>query len=251
MFTSRLFSVLAVAAFVVAVAPTGQAQDDTQVPDTIVVTTPDNVARGLFNEGNALLREGDNEGALAKFEEGLSQDAASSRNMYGKALALMQLEREADALEAFGSAVTLAEENGDTETLGSARRALGIISFRNAAPLLEPFPLPAENAEQALPMLEAAVAGEVDDHRLPHQMARAYNALQQFDDAEHYALLAVEAGAAQGGDNSAPYYELGLARIGKGDADGAREAFEQCIGGTWGGWAEYQIAELDNAAAGG
>lgn len=252
MFTSKfLFSLALLSAFVLTVPSVYAQEDDPMVPDTIIVTTPDNEARGLFNEGNALLREGDHEGALAKFEEGLDLDPASSRNTYGKALALVQLDREDEAVLAFEAAITLADGNGDTETAGAARRALGTISYRNAVPLLEPFPLPAENAEQALPLLEDAEAGEVENPMLPYQFARVYNALEQFEQAEQYAMEAVETVVEEGEDNSALYYELGLARVGKGDTEGAREAFEQCIGGTWGGWAEYQIAELDTAESSG
>ncbi|MDX1440206.1 MAG: tetratricopeptide repeat protein [Rubricoccaceae bacterium] len=238
-FLSALFAVSLFA------GPEALAQDDPMVPDTIIVTTPDNQARRMFNEGQALLRENDAESALAKFEEGLELDPASSRNMYGKALAHSELEQESEAVEAFEAAIELSQENGDTETLGAAQRALGTIAYRNAVPLLEPFPLPQENAEQVLPLLQQAEAGQLNNPMLPYQFARTYNALGQFEDAEQYAMTAVEVGAEEGEDNSALYYELGLARVGTGDKEGAREAFEQAIGGTWGGWAEYQISQLD------
>ncbi len=225
------------------------AQDDPMVPDTIVVPVPGNDAREAFNEGNALLREGDNEGALAKFESGLRMDPRSSRNAYGKALALAQLEREGDAAVAFENAIQLADASNDGETASAARRALGTISYRNALGVLQAFPLPADAAQEALPLLVKAEAGNLEQPMLPYQFARVHNALEHYDEAERYAMLAVDNRDESASDHSALYYELGLARLGAGNTDGALEAFEMAKNGTWAGWAEFQITEINSASA--
>src|SRR5690606_22596349 len=102
--TTRRFMLrtAALAALVAAVgfgATPEYAQETPPPPDTIVVRTPENDARRRFNEGNDLLRQEDYEGALAKFEEGLALDSTNGRNAYGRALALVQLDREDEAVE--------------------------------------------------------------------------------------------------------------------------------------------------------
>ncbi len=247
--TPRLTFLCALAALLISVNVT-QAQDDTLVPDTIVVPVPGNDARAAFNEGNALLRSGDNEGALAKFEEGLRQDPRSARNAYGKALALAQLEREDDASVAFENAIQLADAASDSETADAARRALGTISYRNAIEMLQAFPLPPDAAESALPLLQKAEDGDLDQAMLPYQFARVYNALEQYDNAVRYASAAVDNRDESAADNSALYYELGLAHMGAGDNAGALEAFELAKNGTWSGWAEHQITQINSAEEG-
>ncbi|MCH7638663.1 MAG: hypothetical protein IH855_04265 [Bacteroidetes bacterium] len=224
------------------------AQDDTMVPDTIVVPVPGNDARNAFNEGNALLRDDDNEGALAKFEEGLRLNPRSARNAYGRALALAQLEREDDASVAFDNAIQLADAANDEETAAAARRALGTISYRNAIGQLQAFPLPADAAQSALPLLRKAEEGNLEQPMLPYQFARVYNALEQYEEAERYAMQAVENRDESADDHSALYYELGLARVGAGHTEGALEAFEMAKNGTWAGWAEFQINEINTAS---
>ncbi len=226
-----------------------QAQDTPVAPDTIVVRTPENDARRRFNEGNDLLRQEDYEGALATFDAGLELDPTNARNAYGRALALAQLDREEDAVAAFEQAIELADAREDAETADAARRALGTIAYRNATAKLQAFPLPKPTAEEALPLLEQAEAGNVDSPQLPYQFARVYNALERWEDAERYALQAVEAAEGENGDKSALYYELGLARMGQGNAAGAREAFELAREGQWSGWAEYQLGQLDAQGA--
>lgn len=226
------------------------AQDDTTVPDTIVVPVPGNDAREAFNEGNALLRDGDNEGALAKFQAGLRLDPQSARNAYGVALALAQLERADDASVAFENAIQLAVAANDEETASAARRALGTISYRNAIALLQAFPLAADSAQAALPLLRKAEEGDLGQAMLPYQFARVHNALERYEEAERYAMQAVDNRDESADDHSALYYELGLARLGAGNTEGALEAFEMAKNGTWAGWAEFQINEINSASEG-
>ena len=242
---TRTLTLAALAAFVLSATP-AMAQE-TAVPDTIIVRSDDNEARKRFNTGNELLRTEDYEGALAKFDEGLSLDPNSSRNAYGRALALAQLDREDEAVEAFEQAITLSEN--DEETLNAARGALGAIKYRRAMDLVAANPLPQATATEALPLLEAAEAGGVDAEQLPYQMARVHNVLGNHADAERYAMMAVEANA-DVDDKSAYYIELGLARMSAGNADGAREAFEMARNGAWSGWAEHYLRELDGASEG-
>ncbi|MDX1420569.1 MAG: tetratricopeptide repeat protein [Rubricoccaceae bacterium] len=246
----RITALAALAAAVGLSAAPAQAQD-TPPPDTIVVQTPENEARKRFNTGNDLLRQEDYEGALAMFEEGLSLDPTNNRNAYGRALALAQLDREDDAVEAFEQAIALSDAAEDAETGTAARRALGLIMYNRALGLLAANPLPQATAEEALPLLAVATEGGVEANQLPYQLARVHNVLGNYDEAERYAQAAVEANEGQD-DMSAYYIELGLARMNAGNADGAREAFEMAREGSWSGWAEHYLRELDgDGAAGG
>ena len=238
----------ALAVLIGLVAVPAMAQTEAPEPEVIIVTTPENEARKRFNEGNDLLRQEDYEGALAKFDEGLALDTTSSKNAYGRALALAQLDREDDAAAAFEQAIALSEVNDDTETLGAARRAVGLIMYNRALGMLAANPLPRATAEEALPLLVVAEAGQLDAGQLPYQLARVHNVLGNYDEAVGYAERAVEVNA-DVDDKSAYYIELGLARQGAGDVEGAREAFEMAREGSWSSWAEHYLRELDNAGS--
>ena len=241
--TFRCVTALTLAAlFGLAALPAAQAQ--TALPDTIVVRSDANDARKRFNEGNELLRAEDFEGALTKFEEGMALDPTNPRNAYGRALVLVQLEREDEAVVAFEQAVALADSVEDAETASTARKAVGTIAYRNAMKLLQANPLPEATAEEALPLLEQAEAGALDNSMLPYQFARVYNVLGRHDDAERYAEQAVGANESAS-DKSAFYIELGLARMNLDDSAGARKAFEMAKEGAWSGWAEHYLTQLD------
>ena len=248
----RPAALAALAALTALAATPAQAQTPAPAPapDTIVVRTPDNEARKRFNEGNDLLRQENYEGALALFDEGLRLDPASNKNAYGRALALAQLDREDDAVAAFQQAITLSETAADGEVMDAARRALGLISYNRAMALLQANPLPQPTAEQALPLLTEAEAGQVDANQLAYQLARVHNVLGNHADAERYAERALEVNADLE-DKSAYYIELGIARQNAGDAEGAREAFEQARTGAWSGWAEHYLRQLDEGAGAG
>ena len=181
--------------------------------------------------------------ALAKFEEGLAFNPTSVTNGYGRALALAQLDREDDAMEAFQNAVMLAEAAENEQIMTDARRWIGTTAYRRATEMLQANPLPSETAEQTLPLLEQAEAGGIDSGQLPYQFARVYNAIGRHEDAARYAEQAI--GANQGGDLSPYYIELGLARKETGDIAGARTAFEEAKSGSWSSWAEHYLRELD------
>ena len=234
----RFTPLLALLALVLALAPV-RAQD---TPDP-AATDSVNTARGLFNEGNALMRDENYADALAKFEEGLAFNPTSVTNGYGRALALAQLDREDDAMEAFQNAVMLAEAAENEQIMTDARRWIGTTAYRRATEMLQANPLPSETAEQTLPLLEQAEAGGIDSGQLPYQFARVYNAIGRHEDAARYAEQAI--GANQGGDLSPYYIELGLARKETGDIAGARTAFEEAKSGSWSSWAEHYLRELD------
>jgi tetratricopeptide (TPR) repeat protein len=241
-------SLLAALTGLAALPAQAQETPPTPEPEVIVVQTPENEARKRFNEGNDLLRQQDYEGALARFDEGLSLDSTSNKNAYGRALALVQLDREDEAVAAFEQAIALSEAAADAETAQAARRAVGAIAYNRAMALLAANPLPQATAEEALPLLQTAEAGDVEADQLPYQFARAHNVLGNYDEAARYAEMAVEANA-EVEDKSGYYIELGLARQGAGDVAGAREAFEMARQGAWSGWAEHYLRELDGGAS--
>lgn len=247
-------------------ADTAAADPDTADPvsaDTVTVggvsSEAANDSRIRFNEGYALLGQEDYEAALAKFDEGLALDPANNRNAFGRALALVQLNREDAAATAFEQAIMLSEAVGDAETLGASRRTLGLLSYSRAIVLLEANPLPPPAAEEALPLLVVVEeslpllqeAGDetVNANQLPYQLARVHNTLGNYEDASRYAQMAVEMNT-DIEDQSGYYIELGLARKGAGDVEGARAAFEQARNGSWSDWAEHYLRELEAGAPG-
>ena len=96
---------------------------------------------------------------------------------------------------------------------------------------------------------EARVAG-YDSSQVAFYYAKALNTIGQYDEAVHYADIAVEKSEGQP-DRSAFFIQLGIAQRGTGNSDEARESFNAAKEGSWAAWAEYYLNEMDSEAAGG
>ncbi|CAN5633212.1 hypothetical protein BH23BAC4_BH23BAC4_10460 [soil metagenome] len=225
-------------------APQATAQT-TPAPDTVRVDSSENQARGMFNQGNELLRAQDFQGALAQFERGIRLHDENARNHFGRAVALAQLNRREDAVESFIRARELAVEQGDTEMAQTASRQVSTLALVQAQELMGAQPLPEENAQRVVDMLAPAQDMMSGNSTYYYFLARSYNALGQHDDGARFAQLALDNATAQNGDHSPLNYELGYAEMHRGNEDAARTAFQEAMSGSYAGWAEYQIGVLD------
>ena len=249
MLRSLLQGLLVAALVALGALPAAAQTTETPAPDTVRVNTPDNRARAIFNDGNALLSSGDHEGALAKFEEGLRVHPRSLSNQLGRGLALEQLGRQDEAVAAFERTAEMAEAQGNTDYAASARERLGRYAVLRAMEMVQSEQtIAGDKAEAALPLFEAAAESGAEGAAFHYQYARVLNALGRHADAVAHAREAAETTTVS--DKSAFYIELGLAERGAGNTDAARAAFEQARTGSWSAWADHYLGELDAAAGG-
>jgi tetratricopeptide (TPR) repeat protein len=210
-------------------------------------------ARARFDEGRALLQAGNFQGALAKFQEGLRLNEGSLSNRLGAATALEQLERDDDAVEQLDLLIATATAVGNEEFVSEGRNRKAAVTLRVAvaaamAAIQDQQTVTPEKAAEVLPLFET-VTEDVPGAGFQYQYARVLNALGRHADAIPHAQRATEAEDVT--DKSAFFIELGLAYRGAGDVMAARGAFEQARTGTWAGWAEHYLRELETAPADG
>lgn len=247
--------------------PSEVAADSTMMADSVavVVIEPNPTkARELYAEGNEMLRS-DPEGALAKYDEALLYNQQYAVAALGRAQALVGLRQMDEAAEAYQSAITLAQAGGDDRVVSRAREQLAQINesmaqraeaqasadatgaaVRRASDLLQTDPVSVAQANEALQLLQQAEEGGVEASGLAFYYAKAYNALDRGAEAVPYAQAALDAST---GDQSAFYIQLGLAHKSAGNTDAARAAFESAKAGSWAGWADHYLRELDTDAA--
>ena len=237
--------------------------DSTMMADSaavVVVEPSPEKARELYAEGNEVLRT-DPARALEKYDEALLYNEAYAVAALGRAQALVGLRQMEEATAAYESAITLAQAAGDGRVVTRAREQLAQINesmaqraaqqadaeataaaVRRASDLLQTDPVSVAQANEALQLLQQAEAGGMEASGLAFYYAKAYNALDRGAEAVPYAQAALDAST---GDQSAFYIQLGLAHKSAGDTDAARAAFESAKEGSWAGWADHYLRELD------
>lgn len=243
---------------------------DSAATDTTAFVPNPALARPLYDEALAMGRAGNYEEALLKYEESLLNDPAFAPSAFGRAQALAQLGRLDDARSAFETAVAVARAANDSRVAAAAENGLmqvqNAIAARDAAAgaaasaearnaavaeatnLLNADPLSADAAQQGYAALERARAAGYDANLLAFYYAKALLAMDRGAEALPYAQTAVDT-ADPASDRSGLYVQLGLAQRAAGNTQAAREAFEAAREGSWSGWAEHYLRELD--AAGG
>ena len=220
-------------------------------------------ARELYSEGNEVVRT-DPAAALAKYDESLLYNPQYAVAALGRAQALVGLRRLDEAAEAYETALALAAATDDARVTTRAREQLDQIrasmeqqasaqasaeataaAVRRASDLLQTDPVSAAQANEALQLLAQAEAGGVEPAGLAFYYARAYNALDRGAEAVPFAQAALDAST---GDRSGYYIQLGLAHKSAGNVDAARAAFESAKEGSWAGWADHYLRELDGGS---
>ena len=173
------------------------------------------VAQLDYRLGTAAFRAEDYPAALEHYSEGETIYPTFIKNTYGKGLALKNLDRIDEALEAFKTA---AGAQGDRRTSLAAEAALAAL-----ASLLE--------------FMEA----DADVHY--------YTALAHYTKGEGEAAIASAEQAlsmhtGSRSDKAKIYYVLGEAYVSVGDRDAARDAFSNAVYGTWKQSAEHYLETL-------
>lgn len=230
-------------------------------------------ARPLYDEGVALAREDDHDGAILKFEEAALNDPSFAPAAYGLGSSLAQLRRYEDARNAFEAAIAKAQAANDSRVQTAAQRGLTQVqevlaqvqatqsaqasaqasasamteSITEATAKLNADPVTPENAQQAYDALERARAAGYDANLVAFYYAKALLALDRGAEAVPYAQTALD-GADATTDRSGNYIQLGLAQRAAGDTAAARASFEAAREGSWSGWADHYLREMDEAS---
>lgn len=243
---------------------------DSVATDAVAVRVPDpSLARDLFRTGQEQARAGNHEAALATYDEALFHDPSFAGALAGRAQSLAQLGRLPEARSGFEAALAAATGPENAQVRTASQRAIEQITTaieqrssaagaaataqrqadqaREAVGLLQLEPVSESNATQAIGLLDNLRAEGFDTAPYAFQYARAYNVLGRGAEAVPYAQASVE--SAQG-DRSAFYIQLGLAYRQAGNAAEARAAFESAKEGSWSGWAEHYLREMDAETGG-
>jgi len=249
----RLLKVLPVVALLAVSAPVLAQTDSTHAGHGTTVTVSaadDATARARYDEGRALLQEGSHAAALAKFEQGLAANPASLNNRRGAAAALEALGRNDEAVAQLDILIEASIEQGQSEFLSAAREQRSGILYRVSVEramnaVQNEAEITPELAATAAPLF-AAVTQDVPGAGFHYQYARVLNAAGRHAEAIPEAERATQATDVE--DKSAFFIELGIALMGTGDTASARAAFEQARTGSWSGWAEHYLRQLDAPA---
>jgi tetratricopeptide (TPR) repeat protein len=212
---------------------------------TAAVAQSNNDAKKLFNEGNALLKSGDFEGAIVKYNGALKLEK-HEYYYYQKGLAQKKARKTDDALESFKSAVATNPKwaigyvalagayfaNGDYQaaldnyetalkenpTLGPAKKGLAAAQTARAQQMLTE----GEGAKAAALALSAVENDEKYDKAYVI-LAQAYNKDGKYNEAIAAAQNAIKYNKSP--RKGAAYFELGLAYRNLGNTAKAKDAF--------------------------
>ncbi|MEM6328548.1 MAG: hypothetical protein AAF791_15640, partial [Bacteroidota bacterium] len=228
-------------------------------------------SRMLAEEGDALFAEDNFRGALDQYTLGLEYDSTYARNALGKARAHFRLGEVTNAIAAYDLTIELGtDEEGEpvagmTNVIAAAEMEKTRIQENQAAQasaqeladkvtratgLINAEPLGESAARTGYDLLEEARLAGYDSSQVAYHYAKALNVLGEYEDATHYATLAVDQSEGQP-DRSAFFIQLGLAHMGAGNTEEARMAFEATAGGAWEAWGTHYLGQLEEEDAGG
>jgi tetratricopeptide (TPR) repeat protein len=201
---------------------------------------PDN-ARAHTNWGNALVRLGQRDAAIARYLEAIRLDPGYAEARHNLGLALLQAGRPEESIEPFTEALRLRPDDADGHrNFGRALAMIGrmpeaLVHFQEAA-RLEPGHaeglgflgwalLTSNRATEAIPPLEKALGMEPNSLNLRVDLANALVQVSRFADAlTHY-----EAAARLQPDDAGVHYNWGVALMQAGRRSDAVARFETVV----------------------
>ena len=239
-----------------------EAVADTTEPE---ITFDPERSRTLSAEGDALFEAEDYDGALEQYTLGLAYDSTYAKNALGQARSHFRMGDMNAALAAYDMAVELGtgvegmanivdraqSESAQIRENMAEQQSVQAISDKitRATQLLSAEPVSENNAQSAFELMEEARMADYDSSQVAFYYAKALNVLNRSEEAAHYANIAVDQSEGQP-DRSAYFIQLGLAEMGLGNTDAAREAFEATQGGAWEAWGTHYLGQLDSDASG-
>jgi len=177
----------------------------------------------LYNaNGNAQVKGGDFEGALASFDKAIEYKPDYARAVYGKALVYKRQNDEANMLSTMEKAIEVGNAAGDSKTTAAATKVLkghymntGKIAFK------------AEDYEEAIKNFDASYAYDAENAEPYYLTCVIYGKQDEFEKAVEYGIKAAQYQAAD--DQAKIWYEVGNAYMSLVEYEKACDAFSKAL----------------------
>ena len=217
-----------------------------QEGDTEIADKSASIAAQIdYISGVDLVKKGQFDAALARFDDGIAINPGYVKNYEGRALALKKLDRIDEAIGAYEDLIAFGEEHGDSQ---AARKGQdGILSHFNhlASAALgrraEPSPSDAREALDHLEELQSRVEPNANAY---YYLAVAHNSLGDYDQAATFADQALSIHRGSRTDAAKIHLIRGEALMYAGNIAAAKEAFEDARYGDYKSRAEHHLDSL-------
>ena len=194
-----------------------------------------------YKLGRAELIAGNYAAALEHFLDGEKIFPTYVRNLHGKGLALKNLDRIDEALEAFKTA---AGAQGDRRTsLAAEKQIRDHFMSQASAAVADPNATRAD-ADAALALLDSLSEFMEADADVHYYTAQAYYIKRELEAAIASAEQALDMHSGSRSDKAKIYYVLGEAYVRTGNIDAAKDAFSNAVYGTYKQSAEHYLETL-------
>lgn len=185
--------------------------------------------------------------AVEDFNKGIANDASYAKNYYGKALALKNQDKWAEALPLYKQAIEVAQAEGASQVAQQATAAI-----RDQFVFLASSSLSGENgnptrsgATQALATLEEAETHLSEpDADIFYYRAEAYKVLGEYDQSVAMADRALELHRGSKSDKAKIYFVKGESLMLSGENDAAKLAFQEAVFGNFKASAQHYLETL-------
>lgn len=200
-----------------------------------------NSAQLDYKLGTAAFRAENFSAALQHYLDGENIFPTYIKNLYGKGLALKNLGRIDEALEAFK---TVAGAQGDRRTSLAAEKAIRDHFMSQASTALAKSNATRADADAALAAVASLLEFMEADADVHYYTALAHYTKGEGEAAIAAAQRALDIHTGSRSDKAKIYYVLGEANVSVGDRDAARDAFSNAVYGTWKQSAEHYLETL-------
>jgi tetratricopeptide (TPR) repeat protein len=213
-----------------------------EASDTEVAQRARQIAAHIdYKLGTEAFKAEDYPAALEHYLNGENIFPAFIKNLYGKGLALKNLDRIDEALDAFK---TVAGAQGDRRTSLAAEKAIRDHFMSQASTLLAKRNATRADADAALAALASLSEFMEADADVHYYTALAHYTKGEGEEAITVAQQALNIHSGSRSDKAKIYYVLGEAYVSVGNRDAARDAFSNAVYGTWKQSAEHYLETL-------
>lgn len=191
--------------------------------------------------GNKALKNKNYEDALTHFDKGLEHSPEMPYMHYGRGLALINLDREEDAMQSLTQAMTLGQEKGDMRTANLAEDRIRDHYVSKASQALNSQSPTVSQANEALGYLETMQQYVDPDSRAYFYEATALFHKDQLDQAIERAQQGLEMHSGSRSSAAKYHFVMGEAQRKLGNMEAACAQFEQATYGDYSSRAQHYL----------